>query len=210
MNDDDTPQGRVLSRREAVTLLGLIGAGVLTPPALASCIVRPEQTAGPFFASNTLQRSDVRAGRPGVPLQLTLNVSHLDKNICAPLAGVHVDIWHCDAEGVYSDDSFLRGYQLTDANGSAKFTTIYPGWYSGRTVHIHFKIRGNGYEFASQLYFDDAVTDRVHARALYGRRGPRRVRNSNDSIYRDGGDQLMLALAESNGGFASSFNVAVA
>jgi protocatechuate 3,4-dioxygenase beta subunit len=209
MIDDDAQQGSVLSRREAVTLLGLFGAGVLTAPALASCIVRPEQSAGPFFAEKVLQPSDVRAGKPGVPLQLTLNISRLDKKNCAPLAGAHVDIWHCDADGVYSDDSFLRGYQLTDANGAVRFTTIYPGWYSGRTVHIHFKMRGNGYDFASQLYFDDAVTDRVHARAQYDKHGPRRVRNANDGIYRDGGDQLMLALAESGGGFASSFNVAV-
>ncbi len=209
MIDDDAPQGVVLSRRYAIALLGLAGAGALTTPALASCIVRPEQTEGPFFANQMPQRSDIRAGKPGVPLQLTLNVSQLTKGACAPLAGAIIDLWHCDADGEYSDETFLRGYQRTDASGAAKFTTIYPGWYPGRTVHIHFKIRGSGYQFASQLYFDDAITDRVHARPVYTRRGPRRVRNQRDGIYRDGGDQLMLALAESNGGFASTFNVAL-
>ncbi len=209
MIDDDAPQGVVLSRRHAIALLGLAGAGALTAPALASCIVRPEQTEGPFFAEQMPQRSDIRAGKPGVPLQLTLNVSQLTKGACAPLAGAIIDLWHCDADGEYSDETFLRGYQRTDASGAAKFTTIYPGWYPGRTVHIHFKIRGSGYQFASQLYFDDAITDRVHARPVYTRRGPRRVRNQRDGIYRDGGDQLMLALAESNGGFASTFNVAL-
>ena len=209
MNDDDAPQGVVLSRRHAITLLGLAGAGALTPPALASCIVRPEQTEGPFFDDRMPQRSDIRAGKPGVPLQLTLNVSQLKNGACAPLAGAVVDLWHCDAEGEYSDSTFLRGYQSTDASGAVKFTTIYPGWYPGRTVHIHFKIRGNGYAFASQLYFDDALTDRIHARTMYGKRGPRRVRNDRDGIYRDGGDQLTLSLAESGGGFASSFDVAL-
>lgn len=209
MNDDDAPQGAVLSRRHAITLLGLAGAGALTSPALASCIVRPEQTEGPFFDDRMQQRSDIRAGKPGVPLNLTLNVSQLDNGTCAPLAGAAVDLWHCDADGEYSDATFLRGCQSTDASGTVKFTTIYPGWYSGRTVHIHFKIRGSGYTFASQLYFDDATTDRVQARPVYARRGPRRVRNARDGIYRDGGDQLMLQLAESNSGFASSFNVAL-
>jgi protocatechuate 3,4-dioxygenase beta subunit len=209
MIDDDAPQGVVLSRRHAIALLGLAGAGALTAPALASCIVRPEQTEGPFFAEKMPQRSDIRAGKPGIPLQLTLNVSQLRNGACAPLAGAIIDLWHCDADGEYSDDTFLRGYQRTDASGAAKFTTIYPGWYPGRTVHIHFKIRGSGYQFASQLYFDDTITDRVHARPAYARRGPRRVRNERDGIYRDGGDQLMLALAENNGGFASTFNVAL-
>ena len=209
MNDDDAPQGVVLSRRNAIALLGLAGAGFLTSPALASCVVLPEQTEGPFFAERMPQRSDIRAGKPGIPQQLKLNVSQLKNGACTPLEGAQIDLWHCDAEGEYSDDSFLRGYQTTDASGAAKFTTIFPGWYSGRTVHIHFKIRGSGYQFASQLYFDDAVTDRVHARALYGKRGARRVRNTNDWIYRDGGDQLLLALGESGGGYASSFNVAL-
>ncbi len=221
MTNDDEPQGIVLSRREAITLLGLSGAGLLThcapweahgaPPA-GSCIALPEQTEGPFFAANMPKRSDIRAGSPGAPLQLTLNVLLLGKAGCAPLPGAHVDLWQCDAQGVYSDDTFLRGYQLTDASGTAEFTTIFPGFYSGRTVHIHFKIRSNpagprGYEFASQLYFDDAVTERVHAREPYASRSGRRVPNQRDGIYRNGGDQLTLALAQNGNGFASTFNV---
>jgi protocatechuate 3,4-dioxygenase beta subunit len=209
MNDDDAPQGVVLDRRHAIWLLGLAGAGALTTPALAACVVRPEQTAGPFFADRMPKRTDIRDGKPGIPLQLTLNVSQLTKTGCAPLAGAVVDLWHCDAGGEYSDATFLRGYQSTDSSGAVKFTTIYPGWYPGRTVHIHFKIRGGGQELASQLYFDDAITDRVHAGAAYGRRGTRRVTNARDGIYRDGGDQLMLALAESGSGFASTFDVAL-
>lgn len=220
MKNDDDPQGVVLSRREAVTLLGLSGAGLLTAcspweahgaPA-GSCIALPEQTEGPFFSENMPRRSDIRGGRRGAPLQLTLNVLLLEKTGCAPLPGAHVDLWQCDAQGVYSDDTFLRGYQLTDASGTTEFTTIVPGFYSGRTVHIHFKIRSNpagprGYEFASQLYFDEATTKRVYTREPYASRAGGRVPNQRDSIYRNGGDQLTLALAENGNGFTSTFNV---
>jgi protocatechuate 3,4-dioxygenase beta subunit len=213
MTDDDVTQGVVLSRREAVTLLGLFGAGLAISCApweargaqpSGTCIALPEQAAGPFFADNALKRSDIRAGRPGAPLQLTLNVLLLKNGACTPLPGAHVDLWQCDAGGVYSDGTFLRGYQLTDASGTTGFTTVYPGWYAGRAVHIHFKIRTETHQFASQLYFDDAVTDRVHAREPYANRTGRRVRNSKDGMFRD---QLTLALAEKGGAFASTFNV---
>ena len=89
--------------------------------------------------------------KEGIPVTLTLNISQVDGQSCIPLAGATVDIWHCDALGVYSDVSdagfetvgqkFLRGYQTTGETGAVQFSTIYPGWYSGRTVHIHLKIR---------------------------------------------------------------------
>ena len=195
MDQDDRMVGRVLSRREVVSLLGLSGVAMLTDslraqaPAAPSgppfCVVQPQQTEGPYFSDVMLNRTDVRsdppsgAPKPGAALALAFNVGQLSADgVCKPLAGAHVDIWQCDALGVYSDakdrsfdtigQKFLRGYQLTDASGAARFTTIYPGWYQGRAVHIHFKIRTNpkgpgGQEFTSQLYFDEAMTDRVHA-----------------------------------------------
>jgi len=226
MTNDDDPQGIVLGRRDAITLLGVfgarvVGAGLLTACApweahgaqsSGTCVALPEQTEGPFFADNMPKRSDIRAGRLGAPLQLTLNVLLLKNGGCTPLPGAHIDLWQCDAQGVYSEDSFLRGYQLTNASGTTEFTTIFPGFYSGRTVHIHFKIRSNpagprGYEFASQLYFDEATTERVHASEPYASRVGHRVPNQRDSIYRNGGDQLTLALAENGNGFNSTFNV---
>jgi protocatechuate 3,4-dioxygenase beta subunit len=135
-----------------------------------------------------------------------------------------VDVWHCDALGVYSDVSdagfntvgkkYLRGYQVTDANGVARFTTIYPGWYSGRTVHIHFKIRSSAsstsaYEFTSQLFFDDNLTDQVHAQSPYASKGQRDTRNANDGIYRQGGAQLVLDVTASGGGYAATFDIAL-
>jgi protocatechuate 3,4-dioxygenase beta subunit len=234
MNIDDR-QGRLLSRREMLSLIGAAGAAILARPAMAqsgpapiSCIATPEQTEGPYFVDERLNRSDIRSDpsdgsvREGVPLALRLAVSSIGKDGCKPVAGAIVDIWHCDALGNYSDTmdphtstagkKFLRGYQVTGQDGVVRFTTIYPGWYPGRAVHIHFKVRINpnaaqAHEFTSQLYFDDAVTDRVHTRAPYVERGRRRVRNERDGLFRDGGDQLMLRLAESAQGYAGSFNI---
>ena len=185
---------------------------------------------GPYFVDERLHRTDIRADpadgsvREGLPLALALRVSSVGSKGCAPLAGAIVDIWHCDAAGVYSDardagfntvgKKFLRGYQVTDAGGQARFTTIYPGWYPGRAVHIHFKIRagagsGPAREFTSQLYFDDAISDRVYARRPYAARGARAVRNERDGLFRNGGSRLMLQLAESGQGYGANFDIGV-
>jgi protocatechuate 3,4-dioxygenase beta subunit len=240
MDLDDRGRGRILSRREVVALLGASGFAVLAgrrgaaapSPAtpFSPCVVRPEQTEGPYFVDERLNRSDIRTDptdnttRPGAPLDLSIVVSRLAAERCLPLAGVHVDIWQCDHLGVYSDardpnfstvgKKFLRGYQVTDEQGRARFTTIYPGWYRGRTVHIHFKLRSPatqspGYEFTSQLYFDDTLTDRVFANAPYAERGERSTRNARDGIYRRGGDQLLLTVAPQGEGYAGTFEVAL-
>jgi protocatechuate 3,4-dioxygenase beta subunit len=198
--------------------------------AFSGCVARPEQTEGPYFVDELLHRSDVRSDpttgevAPGALLALSFNVSRLDDGACAPLEGAVVDIWQCDHRGVYSDvrdpgfdtvgRKFLRGYQVTDADGLTRFTTIYPGWYPGRTVHIHFKIRSEptadpGFEFTSQVYFPDDLTDRVHAQEPYAGRGERTVRNDRDGIYRRGGSQLLLAVSPEGEGLAARFDVAL-
>src|SRR2546425_3271859 len=246
MDIDERPRGYILSRREVVALLGAAGYAVLSgyrsglaaaPPlplpqgqarSSSLCVVRPEQTEGPYFVDEMLRRADLRADpvdgaiKPGVPLDLTMVVSRLGAAGCQPLAGVQVDVWHCDHLGIYSDvqdpsfytvgKRFLRGYQPTDEQGRAHFTTIYPGWYRGRTVHIHFKLRSPatrrpGFEFTSQLYFDDALTDRVFATTPYAGRGPRTTRNDADGIYRRGGRQLVLEVVPQGGGYTGSFQV---
>jgi protocatechuate 3,4-dioxygenase beta subunit len=196
-----------------------------------TCVARPRQEEGPYFVDEKLNRSDIRSDpsdgviKPGALLALTFNVSTIAGAACAPLAGAIVDIWHCDHEGVYSDvndprfDSrgrrFLRGYQATDANGVAKFATVYPGWYSGRAVHIHFKIRSapiasKGGEFTSQLYFEDAVSDRIHAGAPYAAKGRRDMPNAADGIFtRQGGSQLILPVTSTADGYAGTFNIAL-
>ena len=235
MDSDDRQTGRMLTRREALAMLGgaaMLAGGVPPRPGIAqslpSCVVTPEQMDGPYFTDARLNRSDIRSDpadksvREGMPLNLVLRVSSFGGAGCVSLAGAMVDVWHCDAAGAYSDardpgfdtvgKKFLRGYQVTDAGGAVRFTTVYPGWYEGRAVHIHFKVpaaagAGRGHEFSSQLYFDEAVTDRVHARAPYSARGRRTQRNSEDGMFRRGGSRLMLALTETGGGYTGEFSV---
>jgi len=197
------------------------------PVAMPACVVRPELTEGPYFVDERLNRSDIRSDpgtgivEVGALLALTFKVSQVGDGSCTPLEGAWVDIWHCSALGAYSDVSdpgfdtsgqqFLRGYQVTDTNGVSGFTTIYPGWYSGRTVHIHFKIRtgvGGGetsfYDFTSQLLFDEALNDQVHAQQPYASKGYRDTLNSRDNIY---DDQLLLTVAETAQGYAAVFDI---
>lgn len=253
MHDDDRPVGRRLSRREIVGLFGAsVAAAAATarigePGALAfsersqlpagasldvqDCIALPQQTEGPYFVDEQLKRSDIRvdpsngATSAGVPLELRLVISTVTgAGACQSLADAQVDVWHCDAAGVYSDvrdrsgdttgRKFLRGYQTTDAAGLARFTTIYPGWYGGRAVHVHVKVRTPGVdgrtdEFTSQLYFDDALTDRVHSQVPYADHKGQRLLNSRDMIFREGGPKLVLPVAETASGYTATFRIAM-
>jgi protocatechuate 3,4-dioxygenase beta subunit len=195
-----------------------------------SCVVTPAETEGPYFVDEKLNRSDIRADasgtglRPGTPLTLAFGVYRVSGSGCAPWPGVQVDVWHCDAGGVYSDvsaqrsvgENYLRGYQLTDDQGVARFQTIFPGWYMGRTVHIHFKVRAfsgtqKTYEFTSQVFFDDATTDQVYAAAPYSSRPARDTRNAGDMVYTSGGSsgaQLLMKLTgDGAGGYAGTFSI---
>jgi protocatechuate 3,4-dioxygenase beta subunit len=197
---------------------------------IPSCVVRPEQTEGPYFIDEKLNRSDIRSDpsdgsvKQGVPLRLAFHVSRVTGSSCKPLSDVIVDVWQCDALGIYSDvgdmnagfdtrgRKFLRGYQITDANGIAEFLTIYPGWYPGRAVHIHFKIRGEsssrrGLEFTSQLYFDESITEEVHKRTPYNSKGRRSTTNDADFPFRRGGKQLIPSLAKGAQGYAAKFDI---
>lgn len=203
------------------------GASVAAP----SCIVRPALTEGPYFVDEKLNRSDVRGDpssgtvRPGTAFALTFNVAKVTAAACTALANAQVDIWHCDALGVYSDATdptfntkgqmFLRGYQVTDTSGQATFTTIYPGWYQGRAVHIHFKIRttsasGTASEFTSQLFFEDALNAQVFASAPYSQKGSGWMKNAQDGIYTGGGDRLLLKPTRSGPAFAATFDIGLA
>ncbi len=239
MDTDDRQIGRILRRREVLALLGAAGGTALlgrrlatgslfTPAATAlaqtmpACVVKPELTEGPYFVDDQLERSDIRSEpsdgtlSQGVPLAIAFNVSQVGGGSCAPLAGARVDVWHCDALGVYSDvndtKKFLRGYQLTDTDGAARFVSIYPGWYPGRAVHLHFKIRttattGAAYEFTSQLFFDEAANDSVFAQQPYASKGGRRMLNTADGIYQAGGDQLLVTPLASDDGYTVTFPI---
>jgi uncharacterized protein (TIGR03437 family) len=237
---------RVLSRRS--TLKALLGAGgaVFIPAwnetieaadTVACVAATPTVTEGPYWVDEKLFRADIRTdpttgvARAGVPLALTINVQNLTGG-CSPLAGAYVDVWHCDAKGIYSDEGtynpgggtgavntsgqkFLRGYQITDANGQVKFITIYPGWYAGRTIHIHFRVRtysGSSVRsnFVSQIFFDETVNNTVLATSAYSRTTARDTTNAQDMVYNIANQERMLATAAGDvtSGYTATITIA--
>jgi protocatechuate 3,4-dioxygenase beta subunit len=190
-----------------VTALGLAGLEARQSDAAAvSCILTPEQTEGPYYIAGEKLRRNITDGRPGTALLLRTFV--VDATTCRPIRNAAVDIWHADAGGVYSgfgagasSRTFMRGIQRTNAKGLAMFRTVYPGWYQGRTVHIHVKVHvGGNVVHTGQLYFPDALTDAVYRRAPYSSRPGRGVRNATDSVYRNGGSKSMLSVKKNSAG----------
>lgn len=174
-----------------------------------TCTLAPTMTEGPYWVDEKLNRADITSGTTrasvlnGVPLTLAIKVYAANGESCGvnPVQNVQIDIWHADAIGAYSDVSgngqsstvgqnFLRGYQTTDSKGIVNFTTIYPGWYVGRTPHIHVRARaydasGNiTYNFTTQLFFNETITDAVYANAPYNSRGTRDTKNGTDMHYK--------------------------
>ncbi|PTA69711.1 intradiol ring-cleavage dioxygenase [Deinococcus arcticus] len=216
--------GGVLAQRGGPPTGGT-SAGSSGPTGLPGCVVRPAMTEGPYFVEGEPRRSDIRkdsrTGRvsAGVPLKLDFVTSRVAVGGCTPRAGVLIDVWHCDALGTYSGvagnaGDFLRGSQVTNAQGRASFTTIYPGWYQGRAVHIHFKLRplnaagqATG-EFTSQLFFPESINAAVFARSPYRQKGKADTPNAQDGIYRNGGSQLLLSVkGDPVGGYTATFDV---
>ena len=212
--------GRVIER------LPVGRRGLSSRAGATACVVRPALTEGPYFVDEMLNRSDIRtdpttgAARPGVPLILNFNVSAVSGSSCVPLPNAYVDVWHGDALGTYSDvtgargQKFLRGYQVTDVGGAAQFTTTYPGWYSGRAVHIHFKIRmfsgsSKTYEFTSQFFFPDAFNQQVYTQSPYNTKGNPDTPNSRDGIYNGGGAQLLLTPTVAGEGYAATLDISL-
>ena len=212
-----------LSRRGSLVRLGgflatAVGAAGLKietsegagPAAVASgvvtCVLTPEQTEGPYYIANEALRRNITEGRPGTPLLLRAFV--VNASTCKPIKNAAVDIWHADAGGVYSgfgsgagSRTFMRGIQRTNAKGLALFRTVYPGWYQGRTVHIHVKVHlGGNVLHTGQLYFPDTVTDAVYRKAPYASRPNRDVRNVDDSIYRNGGKRSQVSIGKNSAG----------
>lgn len=179
------------------------------------CVLTPEMTEGPYYIAGEKARRDITEGRPGVALQLRLSV--VNASTCAPIKGATVDIWHADASGVYSgfgagasSRTFMRGIQPTDAHGLALFETVYPGWYQGRTVHIHVKVHlGGNVVHTGQLFFPDPLTDVVYERSPYNQRPNRTTRNANDSIFVNGGSRSMLTLTKNGTGYVGSITMGV-
>ena len=179
------------------------------------CVLTPELTEGPYYIAGEKLRRDVREGHPGTLLTLRLTV--LDASTCKPIRNAAVDIWHCDAAGNYSgfgggasSRTFLRGIQKTDRNGLAIFTTIYPGWYQGRAVHIHVKVHvGGNVVHTGQFFFPDALTAKVYEAKPYTSRGGPDITNAQDAIYVNGGKRGLLTVKKSGAGYVGSIAMGV-
>ena len=224
-----------MGRRRAIKNVGVVGAALLAgcnqdSPTSAdaptttttaasstgtaiSCVLTPSLTEGPFYFDAGLVRRDITEARPGVPLELALTV--VDASSCEPIRDAVADIWHCDAGGAYSGYSsegtsgqrFLRGVQATDADGVATFDTLYPGWYQGRTVHIHMKVHLDERSvLTSQLFFPESVSDEVYALSPYNTRGSRTTTNASDGIFDSG---AMLEVSRLSGGYRASLVIGV-
>ena len=217
MNDSRFTRRSSLVRLGGLVATAVGGAGLKIetsegagPAAVASgavtCVLTPEQTEGPYYIANEALRRNITDGRPGTPMWLRASV--VNASTCKPIKGAAVDIWHADAGGVYSgfgsgaaNRTFMRGIQRTSAKGLALFRTVYPGWYHGRTVHIHVKVHlGGNVLHTGQLYFPDTVTDAVYRKAPYASRPNRDVRNAGDSIYRNGGKRSQVSISKNSAG----------
>jgi protocatechuate 3,4-dioxygenase beta subunit len=209
----------LMNRRQALTAALGFGAGavLLGAPTLlgsapldeafaasAACSLTPEQEEGPFYVALEKVRSDIVGGREGVKLALAITV--IDSSTCRPISGAAVDIWQADAVGTYSDESqqgttgqtWLRGVQLTNARGLARFTTIYPGFYAGRAPHIHAKVHiggstsgskysGGHVSHTGQMMFPEAVSTRVFKTGPYLEDQNQRTYNAGDRVYTEQG-----------------------
>jgi protocatechuate 3,4-dioxygenase beta subunit len=210
------------------------GTAAATAPATAgggtaTCTLASEVTQGPYWLTDHPEAANLVQDRQGVPLALTLTVVD---TACRPMGGAKVDIWHCDANGDYagvgggtgggppggggpdaaatrtSSENWLQGYQTAGADGSVTFNTIYPGWYSGRAVHIHLKVFVGGNDIhTGQLFFPDELSKAVFANSPY--RGDPDVLNSADSIFRSAGSAALLAPTKSGPGYATSAQLVV-
>lgn len=241
----ELPKSDTPSRRQAI-LAGASGLLAVTAPTIfipgansqkaETPILTPSEAEGPYWIDEKLKRSDVRLDpttklmESGLPLTLNVKISQLKDGLIKPLAGAYVDIWHCNATGEYSDVAqngttgrkFLRGYQVTDDKGQVQFTTIYPGWYQGRTVHIHARVRTFSdttptHDFTTQMYFDESVTAHVYKQAPYKNRPNRDTFNSRDGIFqattrvgeasRPNGELLMVKLVEESKHAIGTFDI---
>jgi protocatechuate 3,4-dioxygenase beta subunit len=205
-----------LNRREVLKSIG--GAGVAAmfgaraldllggdAQAATTCLLTPEVTAGPYWVEEALTRRNVTEGKPGVPLVIRFKV--LNAKTCKVIGNADVEIWHCDALGNYSavngaTTRYLRGHQRSNAAGEAEFLTIFPGWYRGRTPHIHMKVSvGGNTVHTGQVFFNEQITAAVYKQAPYSRNGQYDTPHASDNIYSQaGGSTAELKLTRRPGG----------
>jgi protocatechuate 3,4-dioxygenase beta subunit len=236
-------RGRGITRRQSLGVAGTAGAGLFLggltgklplpdlggkeslAQAAKTCIrLNPEQEEGPFYVDLGKVRSNVTEGQEGVPLTLRIRV--IDHTKCEPLANAAVDIWQCNASGIYSDEesedtlgqTYLRGIQFTDADGWAELKSIHPGHYEGRATHVHVRVhiggkrtkktfKGGHLCHTGQMFFPEAINDVVYAVSPYSSETATRVPNASDRVYTAQGGKYSLAKVK--GSIASGLEATV-
>ena len=225
---------KAVTRREALALIGVSGAGLAltgcgdaenpslmtmtspTPVGDATCSVTPTETAGPFPSINDFFRSDIREGKPGTSLMLTIQVVNVNAS-CAPVGNANVEVWQADAAGNYSEygsqtgQTYLRGIQTTSSVGEVVFRTIYPGWYQGRATHIHVEVSLNAIVIkTTQIAFPESVTAQVYATGVYAPRGGNPTSNASDNVFSDSlASELVTPAGDPAGGYTAKFQIGV-
>jgi protocatechuate 3,4-dioxygenase beta subunit len=206
-----------ISRRQALVAAGALaaGAGLVGSRVLgtangatssSACVLSPELTEGPYYLDENLIRRDITEGKDGLALELRLTVE--DASTCKPIHRATVEVWHADPTGNYSGfdgaatpTTYLRGGQRTNRNGLAIIETIYPGWYQGRTPHIHLKVHvGGDVVHTGQLFFKTATSKAVYATGAYASHGEPDTTNASDNIYASGGSKSLFRLTKRSGG----------
>ena len=208
---------------EAGTMAGTEGgmvAGAEAGTEMTFCEPTPSQIEGPYYLELSDERLDITEGRPGAPLMMQLQVTNSD---CSPISGALVEVWHADAAGVYSGFSgqseetrgldFLRGEAETDDNGNVQFSSIYPGWYPGRAVHVHFKVSLDGNTaLTSQFYLPDDISVQIYQQEVYVERGEQDTPVPTDRFFLDAGDakeRLMVSVEPNDSGYVAHLQITV-
>ena len=227
---------RKVGRREALGVMGAAGAALAfgcgssptspdtstststttTGSTNAACAVTPTETAGPYPSLTDIFRSDIRDGKTGTLLALTVKVVNVTA-ACAAVANANVEVWHCDSAGNYSEygtetaRTYLRGIQTTNSNGEVTFTTIYPGWYQGRATHIHLEVTINGVSRkVTQIAFPESVNNTVYRAGVYASRGSNPTSNLSDGIFADSlSAELVTPSGDAVNGYTASCQVGV-
>ncbi|MDP9323742.1 MAG: intradiol ring-cleavage dioxygenase [Acidobacteriota bacterium] len=227
---------RKVGRREALGVMGAAGAALAfgcggsptspdtstststttTGSTNAACAVTPTETAGPYPSLTDIFRSDIRDGKTGTLLTLTVKVVNVTA-ACAAVANANVEVWHCDSAGNYSEygtetaRTYLRGIQTTNSNGEVTFTTIYPGWYQGRATHIHLEVTINGVSRkVTQIAFPESVNNTVYRSGVYASRGSNPTSNLSDGIFADSlSAELVTPSGDAVNGYTASCQVGV-
>lgn len=226
-----------MERKDFLKGMGVLGLGAIIPASKAetvadtlsgnssSCVLIPTETAGPFpldlSANTTYFRNDIRETKTGTQLNVKMKILGLTN--CEPMPNLRVNIWHCDKDGLYSGYSqannagqagltYLRGYQMTDANGEVEFITIFPGWYSGRICHIHFQVYVSSmYAAISQMTFDVNTKNAIYAANPLYTKGSDPMTLASDNIFSDGYTYQMATLTPNatTGGYDAYLEVSI-